>query len=145
MILLLKLIGISFICVMGLKIVMSEGMLLEKLGKFFEKKIDEGNKIYDLFYCQWCMGTLQSITAHFFAFGLGILPFEWNWQLLIRWPLVVMGTGFVSGIAWTIYQTINDIRERNQIQAKYYNNVEKLAYFDIMDRKEKYKHKRNNH
>ena len=63
----IKLIGVTVVLVLALKIVMSEGMLLEKLGKFFERKIKEGHKAYDLFYCEWCSGTLQSITAHFIA------------------------------------------------------------------------------
>lgn len=111
---------------MGLKIALSEGMLLEKLGDYFDRKIEEGHKIYDLFYCQWCMSTLQSIVAHFFAFGLGIIPFEWDWQLLIRWPLIVMAGSFLCGNAWNIYETINRIKEKNEQEFLYYkklNNV----------------------
>ncbi len=107
MILIFKLILITFILVMGLKIAMSEDMLLEKLGNWFGEKA-KSNKVFELFVCPWCMGTLQSITAHFFAFGLGLLPFEWNWQLLIRWPLVVMGASLLSGLTWTIYLKINN-------------------------------------
>lgn len=117
----IKLIGITVVLVLGLKIAMSEGMLLEKLGKFFERKIDEGQKWMDLFYCQWCMSTLCSIYAYFFAFGLGLLPFEWNWQLLIRWPLIVMGGSIVAGNLWNIYLTINQIKEKNEIEWEYYN------------------------
>lgn len=119
----IKLIGITVVLVLGLKIAMSEGMLLEKVGKFFERKIEEGNKWMDLFYCQWCMGTLQSITAHFFAFGLGVIPFEWNWQLLIRYPLIVMGSSIVAGNIWNIYLMINKIRERNESEWEYYNTL----------------------
>lgn len=119
----IKLIGITVVLVLGLKIAMSEGMLLEKVGKFFERKIEEGNKWMDLFYCQWCMGTLQSIAAHFFAFGLGVIPFEWNWQLLIRYPLIVMGSSIVAGNIWNIYLMINKIRERNESEWEYYNTL----------------------
>lgn len=102
---------------------MSEDMILERLGKYFEKKIDEGNKIYDLFYCQWCMATLCVMYAHFFAFGLGIIPFEWNWQLLIRYPLLVCASSFVCGNIWNIYETINRIKEKNEAEAKYFNSL----------------------
>lgn len=105
---------------MGLKIAMSEDMLLEKLGKWFDKKKDR-YKIFEIFICPWCMCSLQSITAHFFAFGLNILPFEWNWQLIIRWPLVVMGASFVSGNAWNLYEMVNRIREKNEEEAIYYH------------------------
>lgn len=119
MIILFKIILITFIIVMGLKIAMSKKMLLGKIGDWLENKAEE-KKVFDLFICPWCMGTLQSITAYFFAFGLGILPLEWNWQLLIRWPLVVMGSSFLCGNAWNIYETINRVREKNEAEANYY-------------------------
>lgn len=122
MILLFKLILITFILVMGLKIAMSKDMLLESVGDYFEDKVKR-YKVFDLFICPWCMSTLQSIVAHGFAMGLGIIAFEWDWQLLIRWPLVVMGSSFLSGNAWNIYETINRIRERNEAQANYFNSL----------------------
>jgi hypothetical protein len=122
MILLFELILITFIIVMGLKIAMSKDMLLEKLGSWLEKKAEE-KKIFEMFICQWCMATLQSVTAHFFAFGLGLLPFEWNWQLLIRWPRVVMGASFLCGNIWNIYETINRIKEKNEVEAEYLKRV----------------------
>lgn len=132
MMILFKLIGLTVIIVLGLKIAMSEGMLLEKLGKFFERKINEGQKWMDLFFCQWCMSTLCSIAAYFFAFGLDILPFEWNWQLLIRWPLIVMGGSIIAGNFWNVYLTINQIKEKNEIEVEYYK---KLMY-EIEDNNE---------
>lgn len=111
MLILLKLSFISFLCVMALKIAMSDKMLLSNLGEYFEKKVDEGNKVFDLFICPWCMGTLQSITAHLFAFGLGILPLSFNFKLLIRLPLIIFLTSISAGLVWTIYLTINSIKE----------------------------------
>lgn len=119
----LKLIAITVTLVLGLKIGMSDGMLLERLGRFFERKIDEGKKVYDLFFCQWCMSTLQSIVAYFFAFGLGVIPFEWNWQLLIRWPLIVLGGSIVAGNLWNLYLTVNQIKEKNEIEVDYYKSL----------------------
>lgn len=116
----LKLIGITVVLVLGLKVAMSENMLLESLGRFFERKIDEGKKVYDLFFCEWCSSTLQTITAHGFAFGLGIIPFEWNWQLLIRYPLIVMASGFIAGNLWNLYLTTNQIKEKNEAEAEYF-------------------------
>lgn len=119
----LKLIAITVTLVLGLKIGMSDGMLLERLGRFFERKIDEGKKVYDLFFCQWCMSTLQSIVAYFFAFGLGVIPFEWNWELLIRWPLIVLGGSIVAGNLWNLYLTVNQIKEKNEIEVDYYKSL----------------------
>lgn len=123
MILLFKLILVTCILVMGLKIAMSKDMLLERLGNYFEDKVSDGYRFFDLFICPWCMGTLQSIVAHFIAIGLGILPMQWDWQLLIRWPLVFMGASFLCGNAWNIYETINRIRERNEAEGNYYNRM----------------------
>lgn len=119
----IKLIGITVLLALSLKVVMSEGMLLEKLGQFFERKIDEGYKVFDLIYCQWCSSTLMSIVAHFFAFGLGVLPFEWNWQLLIRWPLIVGGSSIIAGNFWNIYLAINQIKERNEAETNYLKSL----------------------
>jgi hypothetical protein len=108
---------------MGLKIAMSEKMLLEKLGTYFEKKLDEGHKWPDLFYCQWCMATLCVVYAHFFAIGLEIIPFSWDWKLLIRYPLLVCASSFLCGNAWNLYETVNRIKERNEAEAAYYNTM----------------------
>lgn len=120
MILLCKLIILTVIIVLALRVAMSERMLLENLGRYFERKVDEGYKIFDLFVCPWCSGTLFSLPAHAFAFGLGIIPFEWNWTLLIRWPIVVFASSFISGMLWTLYLTMNQIKEKNEAQAEYF-------------------------
>jgi hypothetical protein len=130
MILLFKLIVLTVIIVLALRVALSEGMLLEKLGSYFERKVDEGNRFFDIFICPWCSGTLQSLTAHAFAFGLGILPFEWNWQLLIRWPLVVFASSFISGVLWTVYLTLNQIKEKNQAEAEYLKYVNSVGHAD---------------
>lgn len=124
MIVLLKLILITFIWVIGIKISTAEGMIFEKLGKYAKRKVDEGYKIWEaLIACEWCLPSVHSIFGHAFAFGLGILPFEFNWQLLIRWPLVIMGTSLISGLTWTIYLMINDIKDNNEEQARYFKNL----------------------
>lgn len=123
MILIFKLVILTVVIVLALKVAMSEKMLLERLGKYFEQKVEDGYKFFDIFICQWCMSSLQSITAHAFAFGLGILPFEWDWQLFIRWPIVVFSSSFISGVLWTLYLTMNQIKDKNEIEAYYYQTV----------------------
>lgn len=127
MILILKLTILTVTIVLALKIALSENMLLGRLGSRLEKKVDEGHKIFDLFICPFCMGTLQVATAHLFAFGLGILPLEWNWQLLIRYPIIVFACSAISGFTWVGYQTMNRIKEKNEIEVEYYK---KLLYED---------------
>lgn len=132
MILLFKLIAITVIWVLGIKIATSEGMILEKLGRFAEKKVDEGHKIWDgLVWCQWCLPSFHSVPAHFFAFGLGVIPFEVNKELFIRWPLVIMGSSLVSGLIWTIYLTINKVKERNEEEWEYFRNLNQQDEKDI--------------
>lgn len=123
MIVLCKLILINVMIVLALRVAMSEKMLLEKLGRYFEKKVEDGYKVFDLLVCPWCSGTLQSITAHLFAYGLGIITFELSWAFVIRWILVIFGTCFIAGMSWTIYLTINQIRENNEAQAEYFKNL----------------------
>lgn len=123
MILILKLIILTVIIVMGLKIVMSKEMLLEDVGDYFERKVDEGYKVFDLFICPWCMATLCSLIAHAFAFGLGILPLEFNWQLVIRWPIVLCGASFIGGNLWNCYEAINRWKEKSEAEAEYFNSL----------------------
>lgn len=124
MIVLLQLILITFIWVMGIKISTAKGMIFEGLGNYAEKKVDEGHKIWEaLVNCEWCLPSVHSLFGHAFAFGLGILPFEFNWQLLIRWPLVIMGTSLLSGLTWTIYLTINQVKERNEAETEYLKSL----------------------
>lgn len=124
MIILAKVILITYIWVMGVKISTAEGMIFEKLGKYAQRKVDEGHKIWEaLIACEWCLASVHSVFGHAFAFGLGILPLEFNWQLLIRLPLVIMGTSLISGLTWTIYLMINDIKDNNEEQAKYFKNM----------------------
>lgn len=120
-----QLIILTVIIVLALRVAMSDKMLLENLGRYFERKVEEGYKIFDLFVCPWCSGTLLSIPAHLFAMGLGILNFEWNKELLIRWPLVVFGSSFIAGTLWTIYLTLNQIKENNEAQAEYFKKLNK--------------------
>jgi hypothetical protein len=114
MIVLLKLILITTILVLGLRVAVSHDMILERLGNWAEKKVGEGYKICELFICPWCMPSVWSLFAYVFAFGLGVLPLEFNWQLVIRWPLIVMGSSFLSGFIWTVYLTLNSIKEKNE-------------------------------
>lgn len=119
----LQLILITVVIVLALRIALSEGMLLENLGEYLESRAKK-NKLFDLLgVCPWCSGTLFSIPAHFFAFGLGVIPFGWDWELLIRWPLVVFGCSFISGTLWTIVLTLNQIKDRNEQEKLYFESL----------------------
>lgn len=119
----IKLIVITVTIVMALKVALSEGMIFQKVGEWLENKVKDGHKIYDLFICPYCMNSLQVFTAHAFAFGLNIIPFEFSWPLLIRIPLVVFASSFISGNLWNLYETVNRIKEKNEAEANYYDSL----------------------
>lgn len=145
MILILKLIALTSIWVLGIKIATADDMVLEKVGQYGKKKVEEGHKIFEaLIVCQWCMPSIHSLIGYAFAFGLGILPVQWNWQLVIRYPIVVMGSSLVCGLTWLIYETLNQIHDRNEIQKRYYTHLERMAYWDVEDRKDSHKRQRKN-
>jgi len=57
---------------------------------------------------------------------------EWDsWNNLWFYPLVVAGSSMVSGLIWSIYKLI-------EIKIKYYNHLEKHAFFDLKERKSLY-------
>lgn len=118
----LKLIAITVTIVLALKVALSKDMLLDKLGGWLEDKSDK-EKVYNLFICPFCMATLQVFTAHAFAFGLNILTLEFNWQLIIRIPLVIFASSVISGNLWNLYETVNRIKEKNEVEAEYYNSL----------------------
>lgn len=124
MIVVFKLIIILSIWVLGIKIATAEGMRFQSLGEWGQKKVDEGYKVFEaLIVCQWCLPSFHSLFAYGFAFCLGIIPFEFDWKLIIMWPLVVMGASLTSGLTWTIYQTINAVKERNEAETEYFNSL----------------------
>lgn len=121
---LFQIILLTFIWVMGVKISTAEGMIFERLGEYAKYKVDSGHKIWEaLVNCEWCLPSVHSIFGHAFAIGLGIIPLELNKELFIRWPLVIIGTSLISGLTWTIYLTINRIKEKNEIEVDYYKKL----------------------
>lgn len=127
----------NYIWVLGFKIATSEGMIFESIGKWGEEKEEEGYKIFKgLITCQWCLPGFHSIFAWTFAFILGGIQFEFNWKYLVMWPVIIMGTSLLTGLTWTIYLTINQVREKNEIEAKYFEHAEEMIYFDLKERKE---------
>lgn len=123
MVVILKLTILTVIIVLGLRVSLSNGMIFQKLGKFFERKVEEGYLWMDVFICPWCMGSLQCATAHFVSFKLGLIDFEWDEKLVFRYLIIVLASSFVSGVLWTIYLTLNQIKEKNEAEAEYLKSV----------------------
>lgn len=109
MAILFDLILITTILCLSIKISTSEGMWLERLGVYGERKIDEGaNWVKPLFACEWCMPSLWTLVGFAFAFGIGILS-VFSWQLAFFYPLVVGGSSIVTGIIWNIITYLSKI------------------------------------
>lgn len=111
MILLCKLIFITSLWTLAIKIATSEGMVFEKLGKYGEKKVKEGYKIFEaLWVCQWCMPSIHASIGMAFAFGLGIIQY-FTWNLLIYYVLTVCGSSLVNGLIWGFHLKQNAEKE----------------------------------
>lgn len=107
--LLIQLILITSIWCLGIKIVTAKGMIFEKIGDWAEDKVVQGNKIFEpLLVCPWCLPSIHSVIGYSFAIGLGMID-KFEWKLIIMWPLVAMGASVITGLIWTIYETISQI------------------------------------
>lgn len=136
-VIILKVMFFLYIWVLGVKIGTAEGMLFENVGKYGKRKVEEGHKIFDaLIVCEWCLPSIHSVFGYGFAFALDVIPFEWNWDYIIMWPIVVIGTSLCTGLTWTIYKTINDIKDNNENQAKYYKAMSEHAEIELQLKKE---------
>ena len=123
MILLLSLIIITSILTLGFNIVTQEGMALYKLREWAKEKQDKGSKwVEPLFLCIWCMPSIWSSFGFFFAYQIGVLKCD-SWNILWYYPLCVGGSSILGGLTWTIYQATNAVKERNEVEADYYNSL----------------------
>lgn len=136
MILLLKLILLTTTWCIGVMIGTADGMIMDKIRVYAKNKIDSGAKYYEaLVYCPWCLPSVHSLIGYLFAILLGIVS-KFELSILFMYPLVVMGSSLLTGIVWSIHNLID-------AKTQYYLNAEKLAYFEIRDRKNKYNEKIN--
>lgn len=116
MIILFKLILLTSVWVLGVRMVTDKGMLLEDWRKWAENK---HAKIYEaIVLCHLCMPSLHSSVGYLFGFGLGIAGvFEWKYLLL--YPLVVMGSSMLNGIVWGVFKTFTAM-------SKYFENQNEI-------------------
>lgn len=112
----------------GIEIVLSDGMALERVRKWAENKT--GKWIEPLITCLWCRPSVHSLIGYSVAICLGLID-KFEWQLVVMYPLVVCGTSSVSGIIWSIYKLI-------EIKTLYYKHKEQNEFFDLKNRKQNY-------
>lgn len=124
---------------LGWKVSISEGLWLEKLGKWGEAKVESGYKIFDgLIVCPWCVPNIHGLLFVWpLAFGLGVMPFEFNYKYFLIYPFCVCASSFISGFIWTIYLTLNSKKVSNEWASKYYENAQKYYYEQVKKIKDK--------
>lgn len=133
----IKMIMLTTIWVIMWKIATAEGMILEELGKWGEKKVKEGYKIFDgLIVCQWCLANFHGILFVWpLAFIMGIMPFEFRWEYVAAYPFCLGGSSMMSGFIWAWYTTLNAKKE-------YYEKMEEKTHLDIKNLKQDYHNKK---
>ena len=111
----------------GIEVVLSDGMALERVRKWAQENKSE---IWQpLVWCIWCRPSIHGIFVVIAAWLSGIICFTWN--IVILYPFVVSGSSFLSGFIWSIYKLI-------EVKTKYYIHKEQDAFFDLKDRKVKH-------
>jgi hypothetical protein len=102
--LLFKLIIITVIWVLGVKIVTSDGMLFGAIGRYADSK--ESLIWKPLLNCIWCMPSIHSLIGYGLAIGIGIIT-VFSWHLIFMYPLVAMGSSFICGVLWNVSECID--------------------------------------
>lgn len=138
MILIIKVVVFTVIWCLGLKIVLSEGMVFEKIGKFITDKVEvEHKKIYEpLGYCEFCMPSIHTLFGIAFALASNTINLSWN--IAILYPIFVMASSFLTGVIWNIYGFLKTKQALAESQIKLTDKKEELTHFKIKDRKEKH-------
>lgn len=137
---LFQLIFLTSLTVLAWKIATHEDMVFEQVGRLAEMKSAEGNKIYELLHCAYCMPTFFSLFGFAFAYGLDIIELEE--KLILLYPLCVFGSSILCGTLWTLFETIVAYNAKLQQETKYYTTAEQNEFFDVKDRKDSYSRKK---
>lgn len=141
MTLLFEIILITSLLVIGWTIITQPAMGLGEIREWGDE--NDSVFIHATLLCHWCMPSTWSLLGYLFAWQVGLIE-SFSWKLVWLYPLVICGSSLLCGITWTIYLTINQIREKNEIEAKYFNHAEEMIFFDLQDRKKKHLEKKNN-
>lgn len=123
---------------LGLKIVFSDGMILEKVGQWLTKKVEvENKKIYEpLGYCEFCMPSIHTLVGITFALCSNLICFTWN--IVILYPIFVMASSFLTGVIWNAYGYMKTKQSLTEQKIKYIDKKEQLAHFKVSDKKKKH-------
>lgn len=134
MTLIFELILLTSILVIGWTIITQPEMGLYFLREWAETK--ESKLLNATMFCHWCMPSSWSLIGYLFAALIGLID-SFSWSLVFMYPIVVCGSSFLCGLLWAVYKKI-------EIETKYYHNEEQNVYFNLKDRKARYKRETSN-
>lgn len=106
MLLLLKLIFITYIIVVTYIAASQEDMLLSGVRRLAQEAKDDGYKIAQIFLCPWCAPSLFTLIGFACAWGLGVLN-VFMLDIFILYFLTVCGASVASGLTWSVYEMVN--------------------------------------
>lgn len=82
---------------LGMKILTTEGMLLEKIGVWAENK---GKWVEPLVRCEWCMPSVYTLISFFLLTHIGIIyPGIW---MAYSYLVIVAASSFLNGVLWNM-------------------------------------------
>ena len=143
MIFIIKIIAITFFLVMGYTIVTQEGMALYGIREWAARKKDAGSKWANpLFLCHWCQPSSVTIISFLIGFAFNWIC-HFSWRLLVAYPICVGGASILCGLTWAIHEYLSAAIANQEIQKKYYDNVEQLSFFDVKEKKQNYHNRKN--
>lgn len=138
--------------VLAWRTAISKSMILECIGNYAEYKIERGEKWRDIYSCPWCLPTIGTLVSWIFMFSLEVVPFTFDWTYVAIHLIGWWSCAFICGMAWTYYLTMNAKKESYEASkeyhiaaTKYYEHAEKIAHFEIKDRKEQHYKKQHPH
>lgn len=123
MIILFKLVLLTSIWCLGIKIITAKGMGLSNLGDYGLNKVGEGKWVFDpLIVCEFCLPSIHSLFGYAFAVGIGVIT-HFSWSLVFMLPFVIAGSSIISGLVWNSYLTMVSIKNRNEAEEDYYDSL----------------------
>lgn len=130
---LINIILVTSIWCLGITIATQKDMVLHFIRRWAEQK--DSKWFEPIVICPWCMPSIHSLIGYSFCFATEIVT-VFNWNIVLMYPIVVCGSSVVTGVIWSVYKMI-------EVKTKHLTNIESLSHFDLKERKEQYKRKKN--
>ena len=119
--------------ILGATIVTQEDMALHSVRVWAENK---NSKWFEpLILCEWCMPSIWSVFGFIFSCLIGYVDFDII-KIILMYPIVACSSSFIVGFSWLLFDIIN-------VKRKHLKNIEQMSYWDLSDRKKRYKQKFN--